>query len=232
MNKRAMMGCLLALTMLFTACNGQAGQDPAAPTQTPGAPSAPSVSQPESVPQPSEQPASSQPQPEPSAQPVEPQKVVYKEEEFFDWMPQQPDTEQNDACTALRRIHQVRYGEAGASLDMTGAAALMLKDLAEDPEFEKMLDVYLQDLTPLQRDYFSFQWQSVHGTALRMLQDPANYQSFLGDVGREDLDLASCDANRLAELDELVHTKLSSYGVCDSWKDYTDLEPFCLSAEA
>ena len=217
---------VLALALLFVGCGQEPQLNPNPnPESSAEVPSASSTAEPGSVP---EQPVSSS-----AAGPsAELQKVVYKEEEYLLWLPTEEDNGQSAAHTALRRIHEVRYGEAGASLDMTGAAALMLKDLAEDPEFETALEDYLRDLTPLQRDYFSFQWRSVYSTAARMLKNPANYQPFLGDVGREDLELSSCDPEKLEQLNELVHTTLSSHGVCDSWKDYTDLEPFCLGAEA
>lgn len=229
MKRRSAMGLALALALLFAGCSQEVQPGSTAPSEVPGASS---VSEPESVPQTPDQPASSQTEPEPSAEPNQPVEVVYKEDEFLTWVPNAPETESQPIQAGLHRIHSMRYGEAGASLDMTSAAAYMLKNLEEEPDFEAQLETYLKLLTPLQRDYFSFQWQNVHAMAVRMLEDPANYQPMLGDVGREDLDLASCDAGKLKEMDDLVHAKLASYGVCDSWKNYPDIEPFCLQGEA
>lgn len=202
----------------------------------------PPVQEPVSVPQvtsaPQEKPLVNTPVPEeekPSetVQPaasgaVQPVKVVYREDDFLSWVAEDAQFAQTNVA-ALQTIDQVRYGTAGASLDMLAAAVAML-ELDQEKDFSEALQVYLSGMTDIQRDYFSFQWTMVSARAEDLVTHFEEQKEFLKDINREDF-VPSADAlQKLEEQTGKVQKQLDAFGVSDSWRDYPDLEPFCYAA--
>lgn len=165
---------------------------------------------------------------EPPAKP--PVEVVYHEDDDIQLWVCHPDGEADGITQVLYSIDEMYYGSAGSTLHQA-AVAVDLICLTQQPDTITRLDEYLAVMTDLQRDYFSFQWQMMSKAARELLKDPEAAKPMLESVSLEDFVFSNYTMEELDKLDEQVRARLAGYGVADSWKNHTDLEPFFAAGE-
>ena len=213
--------------IMLVGCGKTAPLPPAQePASVPETTSVPVEKPPVNTPSPETEKPSDTEKPEESDA-VQPVKVVYRDEDFFSWTTENTEAAEPNAA-ALQIIDQVRYGTAGASLDMLAAAVAML-ELDSDEGFSNVLKDYLGGMTDIQRDYFSFQWTMVSERAQELADRFEEQKEFLKDIGREDFVLPENVLEKLEKQTQEVQKQLDAFGVSESWRDYPELEPFCFA---
>lgn len=142
---------------------------------------------------------------------------------FEDWA-YRADAEEGPAAL-LTSINTVPYGSAGASLKELIAATNMV-ELSADPEAIQAVTDFLGEMTPLQKDYFSFSWHMVSIPAKSLFQNFETMQPGLADAGQESFDIALYSEADFDALDEAVRSLLTEQGVTMEWQNHTDIAPF------
>ena len=154
--------------------------------------------------------------------------IDYKQTDMSLWM--KDDGSADELTSKLTAIDTVPYGTAGSSLHMFSAASDMLELSKEEGAIES-LKAYLDSMTDIQKDYFSFQWENIYETANNILKDPEGSKGFLSDAGREDFDISLYKSEELEKLFAEGKKVLEDMGVKEEWKNFTDIEPFNANAE-
>ena len=163
----------------------------------------------------------------PTTENSKPAAVVDYSGDITDWM-YAPESE-DESTQLLVTIDTTAHGVAGSSIQSVYAAVSLMKLAADESgSVEEAVSSYLAQMNDTQRDFFSFQWQSALDTATALLngsKDPA----ILQDAGDLEFDLNAVDNAAIDDLNETMRKLLDDAGVCDVWKEHTDLEPFCAS---
>ncbi len=153
----------------------------------------------------------------PPQDPAEPpaDTILYAEVDPTQWsyLPAEDDP----VTQALITIDTTPYGTAGSSLAQV-IAGVNLIQLTQREETLSAAKRYLDGMTPLQLDYFSFQWQTALATARSILTEFPEQQPLLSDAGFPDFDPAPYKEKDLETLDESVRVLLTERGVTDVWK--------------
>lgn len=152
-------------------------------------------------------------------------KIDYKTTDIKDWV-YAPETT-DEVTKRLIAIDTTELGSAGSSLKEAAAAVNVMK-LSEELLAGDTLAVeaYLDQMTPIQRDYFSFQWTMAFKTANEILTDPTANAPLLEDAGYGDFALEKISADHMNALEKRMTNLLTQRGVTDAWKGFTDVEPF------
>ena len=162
-----------------------------------------------------------------SAEPQQPAEeasaIDYDLTPFEDWA-YMSDAEEGPAAL-LTGINTVPYGSAGASLKEMIAATKMV-ELSADPEAIQAVTDFLGEMTPLQKDYFSFSWDMVSIPAKSLFTNFEAMQPGLADAGLESCDIALYNEADFDALDEAVRNLLTEQGVTEEWQNHMDIAPF------
>ena len=127
-----------------------------------------------------------------------------------------PGTGTDPVTQALTAIDTTPYGTAGASL-MQVIAGVNFLQLSAREDVLPAVQSYLDGMTPLQLDYFSFQWQQARSAASGILSGFPENQPLLADAGFPDFDPVPYLPEALDTLKETVCRELSLRGVTDVW---------------
>ena len=151
---------------------------------------------------------------------VEEEKVIvdYDAVPFEEWVYTSSDYE------LLSRINSVPYGSAGCSLYELNAAIDMICLLDGENVLESVSE-FLAEMTPLQRDYFSFSWVRVSELAMVFFSDFDSIQYRLGDIGRMDFDMSGYEESDFLLLNDCVLDLFDAYDIEMVWKSCPDTFP-------
>jgi len=132
----------------------------------------------------------------------------------------------DELYAALNQIDNTEYGTAGSSLKQCSSAVSVLTLAKITAGNTDAVKKYLTAMTPLQLDYFSFQWLEMGKYAGEILADPAANKGLLEDSGNGDFKFTAGLKQSYNYLYANVNKLLDDMGVQYVWKEHTDLEPF------
>ena len=154
--------------------------------------------------------------------------VDYKSVEITEWFcATEADSE---TLEKLMTIDYVQHGSAGGSMKAAIAGARLI-ELTKAEDLDAVLEQYLGEMNPLQKDFFSFQLEMAYQSALLIFRDFENQKLLLRDAGIEDFPLSDYAKEDLDSLYEKVKDTLTKAGVTDQWKNFPELEPFAMNLQ-
>ena len=153
--------------------------------------------------------------------------IDYSKTDISEWVYSVTATDE-EIVTALMTIDMTEHGSAGSSMKEAIAAANVLKLIGNDKLGEKAA-AYLDGMTALQRDYFSFQWQMAVKGAEDILKNFDSYKELLSDAGYPDFSIEGMTTEGLELVKSQMSILLADRNVTDAWKGFTDLEPFMIA---
>ena len=207
------MSLLLALVLVLSlaACGGKDE-----PAQTPDA-------QEEVQTSPEVQPEAGDAEETPDEAPV----IDYDTTPFEEWIYAAEDEEGPQAL--LTAINGVPYGSAGSSLKELVAATAMV-ELSRDPDALQAVQDFLEAMTPIQQDYFTFSWEMIADTASNLFISFEQMEPGLLDAGIENFDISQYSQEDFQAVDEAVRDLFTQENIPMEWQNHLDIAPF-LSAD-
>lgn len=157
---------------------------------------------------------------------VEPEHVVdYTGTSFEDWVYSKDDMP--EPFNTISDMNNIEYGTAGSSFKKACATVDMLV-LSNNEDTISYVEEFMKDMTPIQKDYFSMNWEFIMTEANEAFDDSGEtlkltITGFSDPEDVYDLDISLYSKEKLTELDKKVNDLFRKYNVTKEWKNYPEM---------
>lgn len=147
--------------------------------------------------------------------------VDYNSSSFGDWC--YSSTSAADALISIEAINSVKRGGMGSSFSgaSIGICALNLSNYEDD--ICELIELYIRDMTAIQKDYFSLNWESAMNTARKCFEDNGeavrNTMNGFNPESTKDFDIKNYSKDKLEEMDKKVNELFKKEGITKEWKN-------------
>ncbi len=124
-------------------------------------------------------------------------------------------------------MNNIEYGTAGSSFQKACATVDMLV-LSNKEETVIYVEEFMKSMTPIQKDYFSMNWEVIMAEANEAFDDSGEdlkriITGFSEPEGAYDLDMSLYSKEKLSELDKKVNDIFLKHNVTKEWKNHPEM---------
>lgn len=142
---------------------------------------------------------------------------AYGSGKFEDWC--YPLKSEDVGAARIIAIDNMDYTKALTWENKANLARLLLEMSNDIEGSSELADRYLENMKPVQVDFFSYQWDRAKNCANQLLDDPEGSKAKLAKLDMGTFDLYEYSLLDVKRIDEAVTKVLKEYGCEYVWKD-------------